>query len=68
MGRMLNQKGLDPRNMRKELIVASHVLTKSNAVSHEFIKHGAFALRRIRFPRVSFCIAMVVDRVLEKFR
>lgn len=68
MAGMRNQRGLDPRDMRKELIVASYVLTKSNAGSHEFVKHSAFAWRRVRSPGVAFSIAMGVDSALEKFR
>lgn len=68
MAGMRNQRGLDPRDMRKELIVASYALTKSKAGSHEFVKHNAFAWRRVRSPGVAFFIAMGVDSALEKFR
>lgn len=65
---ILNQKGMDLVDMRKELIIVSYVLTKSNEGSHELVEHSAFAIRRIRQMLLCASMAMTVDRALEKFR
>ena len=53
--------------MKKELIVAFYVLTKSNADAHDLIESGVSSTDRIP-SMMTWGLARSVDRALEKFR
>ena len=53
--------------MKKELIVAFYVLTKSNADAHDLIESGVVSFDRIP-NMIPWAIARSVDSALEKFR
>ena len=61
------RRGIDVEYMKKELIIASYVLTKSNADAHDFIECGVTSAEL--FPNMMpWSIVRSVDRALEKFR
>ena len=61
------RRGTGMSRMKKELIVAFYVLTKSNADAHDFIESGVVSFDRIP-NMIPWAIARSVDSALEKFR
>lgn len=61
------KRGIHVQYMKKELIVAFYVLTKSNADAHDLIESGVISADRIP-NMMPWGLARSVDRALEKFR
>ena len=64
-----HKRGIHVEYMKKEVLFAFYVLTKSNADAHDFIECGVRSTERWRNDlSMPWGIAMSVDRALEKFR
>ena len=61
------KRGIDFEYMKRELIIAFSVLTKSNADAHDFIECGVTSGELLP-NMMPWSIARSVDRALEKFR